>query len=177
MKIKLSLIVAHTRNRVIGKDNKMLWHLPEDMKFFKNTTWGHIVLMGRKTFETLGKPLPGRINIITTRNKDYVPANKNDQTYVCHSFKDAVVLALRLRLDKQKIFVGGGGEIYDHALRQNEYPVNEIFATEIDAELDGDTFFPVIPTVWGDIYLKEPLSRYKQDDRHFADFSIVRYSR
>jgi dihydrofolate reductase len=90
----VSLIVATSNNNAIGKDNKMLWHLPEDFKYFKNTTWGMPIIMGRKTFESIGKALPGRTNIVITNNKNWQAAGVE----VAHSLEDAITLAAKTNL-------------------------------------------------------------------------------
>jgi dihydrofolate reductase len=133
----ISLIVAASTNNVIGKDNKLLWHLPNDMKFFKNTTWGMPVVMGRKTYEALaGEPLPGRFNFVITRNKDWDP--RNEKVRVTDTLAGAIHLAEET--DCKETFVIGGGEIYAAAM-----PIaDKIYMTRVHAVLDGDTWFPVI---------------------------------
>src|SRR5688572_25265058 len=102
----ISLVVAASENNVIGKDNRLLWHLPNDMKFFKNTTWGMPVIMGRKTFESLGKPLAGRTNIVMTRDKEW----SAEGTRVAPDMQQAMKTAAET--DAKEIFVIGGGEIF-----------------------------------------------------------------
>jgi len=132
----ISLIVAASTNNAIGKNNQLLWNLPNDMKFFKNTTWAMPVLMGRKTFESLGKPLPGRLNIIITRQKDWKP----EGAMVVHSLADAIKAATAA--DYNEAFIIGGGEIFKEAM-----PIaDKIYLTRVDAELEGDAFFPEINT-------------------------------
>src|SRR6266704_4189793 len=105
----ISLIVAASTNNVIGKDNKLLWHLPNDMKFFKNTTWGMPVVMGRKTYDALaGQPLPGRFNFVITHNKDWNP--HHEKVTVAGSLAEAIKKAGET--DCKEIFVIGGGQIY-----------------------------------------------------------------
>jgi dihydrofolate reductase len=126
----LSLIAAVARNGAIGKDNTLLWRLPEDLKFFKRTTLGCPVLMGRKTFESIGRPLPGRRNIVITRNTTW----RHDGVEVAHSLDDALArVATEVR-----VFVIGGGELYAQALPR----ADELILTEVDADFEGDTFFP-----------------------------------
>ena len=138
----ISLIVAASTNNAIGKDNKLLWHLPNDMKFFKNTTWGMPVVMGRKTFEALaGEPLPGRFNFVITRNANWDPGREK--------VKKAPDLPTALELaddtDCKETFVIGGGEIYKEAMSI----ADRIYMTRVHAVLEGDTFFPVIDeTQW-----------------------------
>jgi dihydrofolate reductase len=133
----ISLIVAASTNNAIGKDNKLLWHLPNDMKFFKNTTWGMPVVMGRKTFEALaGEPLPGRFNFVITRNKNWDPGRAKVQ--VAPDLPTALKLAART--DCKETFIIGGGEIYKESMSI----ADRIYMTRVHANLDGDTFFPVI---------------------------------
>jgi dihydrofolate reductase len=131
----VSLIVAAGTNNAIGKDNQLLWHLPKDLQFFKQTTWAMPVVMGRKTFESLGgKPLNGRVNIIITRQKDW----SHEGVVVVHSLADALFFAKES--DYNEVFIAGGGEIYAQAMPQ----ANKIYMTRVDAVIDGDTFFPEI---------------------------------
>lgn len=131
----ISLVVAASENNAIGKNNQLLWHLPKDMKFFKNTTWAMPVVMGRKTFESMGsKPLPGRKNIVITRQ----PGWKGEGVSVVNSVDAAAALAEQLNY--KEIFIIGGGEIYLIAFGR----ANKIYMTRVKADLEGDTYFPVI---------------------------------
>ena len=131
----ISLVVAASENNTIGKNNQLLWHLPRDMKFFKNTTWAMPVVMGRKTFESMGgKALAGRKNIVITRQ----PGWKAEGVSVVNSVDAAAALAKES--DFKEIFVIGGGEIYMIAFDKAQ----KIYMTRVHADLDGDTFFPVI---------------------------------
>jgi dihydrofolate reductase len=133
----ISLIVAASTNNVIGKDNRLLWHLPNDMKFFKNTTWGMPVLMGRKTFDALkGEPLPGRFNFVITRNKDWDP--RRDNVTVVDSLSAAIGEAERT--DCKEGFVIGGGEIYAASMPT----ADRIYMTRVHTVVEGDAYFPVI---------------------------------
>lgn len=129
----IALIAALARNRAIGFDNRMPWHLPEDLKRFRQLTTGHRVIMGRKTFDSIGRPLPGRTNIIISRSNTF---NAPGCTVV-HSVDEALAAA-----DPAGVisFVIGGAEIYRQALGW----ASRMFLTEIDAEFEGDTFFPPI---------------------------------
>ena len=136
--MKISLIVAASENNVIGKDNKLLWNLPNDMKFFKNTTWGMPVIMGRKTYESFAAgALPGRFNFVVTHQKLW-DAN-SDKVKVAENINDAVSLAEQT--DCKEIFIIGGGQIYADAIKTI---ANKIYITRVHATFDGDTFFPVI---------------------------------
>jgi dihydrofolate reductase len=130
----ISLVVAAATNNVIGNKGQLPWRLPNDMKFFKNITWGMPVIMGRKTFESLGKPLVGRKNIVISRNETV----KNDGIVVVKNIEDALFVASQT--DAREVMIIGGGEIY-----RNLFPrAGRIYITRVDAEPEGDTFFPVI---------------------------------
>lgn len=135
----ISLVVAAAKNNGIGKDGVMPWHLPNDMKHFKNTTWGMPVVMGRKTFDSLGKPLTGRKNIVITRQ----PGWKADGAVGVKSIEDALFLAKEA--DANEVMVIGGGEIYNSLFGK----AGRIYMTRVDAEPEADTFFPEInPKEW-----------------------------
>jgi len=129
----LTLIAAMAKNRVIGNQGKIPWQLPEDMAHFKESTWGHPILMGRKTFDSIGKPLPGRKNIVITRNASW----KREGVSVVHSLEEA----LSLCQSEMEAFVIGGAEIYAQA-----YPrADRLLFTLIEQEMEGDAFFPDFP--------------------------------
>lgn len=130
--MKIALVVAAAENNVIGKDNQLLWRLPNDMKFFKNTTWGMPVIMGRKTFESLGKPLAGRTNIVITRQDNWTAPG----VQVVKNLEEA--LAAAAETDAKEASVIGGGEIYALALPRAQ----RIYITRVHTTLEGDTFFP-----------------------------------
>lgn len=160
----ITLVVAAARNNAIGKDNKLLWHLPNDMRYFKNVTWGFPVVMGRKTFEALGKPLTGRKNIVLTRQPDW----KADGTVAVKSFDDALLLANEM--DVKELMVIGGGEIYS-ALFDT---ARRIHMTRVNADLDGDTFFPEIdPKKWKLVSQKN----YEADAKHAYNYSFQVWER
>lgn len=154
----LSTIVAASENNVIGKDNQLLWHLPDDLKHFKRTTKGHHVIAGRKTFESQGKPLPHRTNIIVTRNSDY----RAEGCIVVNSLDRALELA---QADDEP-FIIGGEQIYRMALPL----VERIYLTRVHAEFEGDTFFPEL-----DMDQWKEISReyYSKDERNEYPFSII----
>lgn len=131
----ISLVAAASENNVIGKDNRLLWNLPNDTKFFKNTTWAMPVIMGRKTFESLNnKPLTGRFNIIITRNLLNIKADGNVRIAV--SLREAIEIAKET--DTKEAFIVGGGQIYAESL-----PIaDKIVLTRVHAELQGDAYFP-----------------------------------
>ncbi|MFC4263771.1 dihydrofolate reductase [Ferruginibacter yonginensis] len=134
--MKISIIVAASSNNAIGHQNKLLWHLPVDLKFFKNTTWGMPVIMGRKTFESVGKPLPGRLNIVVTSNAEWQSPN----TLTATTLQSAIDKAATSNCNE--IFITGGGEIY----RQSMAIADIIYLTRVHTQIDGDTFFPEIDT-------------------------------
>jgi len=134
----ITFVVAASENNVIGKDNGLLWHLPNDMKFFKNTTWGMPVIMGRKTFESLKrKPLTGRFNIVLTSHKDIESAN-GEKIIIADSPEHSIQLAQHT--DCKESFVIGGGEVYKAFMPM----VHKIYLTRVHTELDGDTFLPEV---------------------------------
>jgi dihydrofolate reductase len=130
----LSLVVAASTNNAIGKNNELLWRLPNDMKFFKNTTWGMPVIMGRKTFESLGKALAGRTNIVITRKENWHP----EGIKVAKNLEQALVAAAAT--DAKEAYVIGGGEIYAQTLPL----ANRVYLTRVHTTLEGDTYFPAI---------------------------------
>ncbi|MBO8155017.1 MAG: dihydrofolate reductase [Bacillaceae bacterium] len=128
----ISLLVAMDKNQLIGKDNQLPWHLPEDLKYFKKTTLGHTVVMGRKTFESIGRPLPQRENVVMTRNKDF----QAEGCAVIHSWDP--VLEWNEEEPEREIFVIGGQGLFDKAI---EF-ADRLYITRIDDEFEGDTYFP-----------------------------------
>ena len=141
----ISIIVAMANNRAIGKDNKLLWHLPQDLKYFKRITMGKPIIMGRKTFESIGRPLPGRLNIVITRQTDW----QHEGVKVVHCIDDALQLAQAQSFidGGDEVMVIGGAEIYQSALPQ----ANKLYLTRVDATIDGDAFFPEIDdTIWAE---------------------------
>jgi dihydrofolate reductase len=161
----ISLVVAASENNVIGKNNQLLWHLPKDMKFFKNVTWGMPVVMGRKTFESMGsKPLSGRKNIVITRQ----PGWKAEGVSVVNGVDAATALAEQLNY--KEIFIIGGGEIYLIAFDRT----NKIYMTRVHAELEGDTYFPVIEKNDWTLVNK---TDYPADEKHAYAFSFQLWER
>lgn len=141
----ISLIVAHDKNRVIGYEKKMPWHLPGELKYFKEQTMGKPMIMGRKTFESIGRPLPGRRNIVITRNENY----NAEGIEVVSSLEEA----LKLVSKEQEIMIIGGEQIFKLAL-----PIaDRLYITKIDYEFQGDTFFPQYGDEWTMISKSEPI--------------------
>ena len=163
--MEIVMIAAVAQNRVIGKDNQLLWHLPDDFKFFKQQTTGHFIVMGRKTFESFPKPLPNRTHLIISRKKNYtVPENY----FVFDHIDKALAFCQEKKQDK--IFVIGGGEIY----RQLMPFATELLITEVQTTLDGDTFFPEIDEK---IWRKKLITHHEKDDKHRFTFDIYSYQR
>ena len=160
----LSIIVAKAKNNIIGKDNKLIWHLPEDLKHFKELTTGHSIIMGRKTFESLGRVLPNRKHIIFSQNPDFKVHNENVE--VVHS-----LLQIQDLIEgEEEAFVIGGAMIYNFLMPY----VKKMYITEIDEEFDGDTFFPKINTeIW------KETSRVKgiKNEKNNLDYEFVTYER
>ena len=157
----ISLIAAIAQTRAIGKDNQLLWHLPEDMRHFRETTRGKTVIMGRKTWESLPaafRPLPGRRNIVVTRDRQYVA----DGAVLAHSLPEAVAAAG----SDNETFVIGGAELYQQALPMAQ----RLYLTEVAKAYDGDVFFPEIaPAEWQEI------SRTQQRSESGIEFAFVIY--
>lgn len=128
----ISIIAAMSENRAIGKDNKLLWHIPEDLKRFREITKGHPVIMGRKTYESMGRLLPERLNIIITRDKNY----SVKKARIVSSLKEGINEAVKE--DKNEIFIIGGGQIYSQAIGV----ADKIYLTIVHTDIDGDTYFP-----------------------------------
>lgn len=162
--MKISLIAAVAQNRVIGKKNDLPWHLPDDFAFFKRKTSHHPIIMGRKSLEALGKPLPNRTNIVVTRNADFQATGVT----VTHTLDAAIDSAKSINQDE--IFVIGGAEIYALAL-----PVaTTLYLTEIHKAYEGDAYFPeFVRSEWDEIN-RVP---HPADERHETGFDFVEYER
>lgn len=163
----ISLIAAHSKNRVIGKNNDLPWRLPDDMKYFMQTTKGHVVVMGRKNYQSLPekfKPLPNRTNIVLTRSKEFEAPGCT----LVHTLDEAI--ALGKKSGETELFIIGGAEIYALALPL----ANRLYITEIDFVLEGDTFFPV----WDkSLWVETSRQHHIRDERHQYAFDFVVYSR
>lgn len=158
----LSLIVAFAKNRVIGINNTLPWHLPEDLKRFRALTMGHHIIMGRKTYDSLGRLLPGRTTVIVSRNRHL----KVEGALVAHSLQDAILLCG----DDEEAFLIGGAELYSEGIKL----ANRLYITEIDATYDGDAFFPEIDMAQ---WREESVIKLKSEKSlHFAYLELVRIS-
>ncbi len=158
----ISLIVAASENNAIGKDNQLLWHLPNDLKFFKNTTWGMPVIMGRKTFESVSKILPGRFNIIITTQLNW----SFDGAIVANSLQDALDKALATNCTEA--FIIGGGEIYKQSMEM----AHTIYLTRVHTVIDGDTFFPEIDETKWQLVSNED---FEMDEKHAFSYSFQKW--
>jgi len=158
----VSVIVACSENDVIGKANKLPWHLPADLKHFKKLTMGNSIIMGRKTHDSIGKILPGRKNIILTKNPDY----SKEGAVVAHSINDA----LNICKDEDEIFIIGGSSIYSKAFDLGI--VNKIYLTIVHEEMEGDTFFKLPnPENWMLVSRK----KHAANEKNPHDFSFLTY--
>lgn len=159
----ITLAVAKSENDVIGADNKLLWHLSDDLRRFKRITSGHPIIMGRKTYESVGKPLPNRTNIVITRNQDW----NSEGIKVVNSLEKALELAKEF---DSEIFIIGGGKVYEQSMEI----ADAIELTEVHHTFDGDTFFPEIDlSVWKEVSREN----FKKDERNEYDYSFVRYEK
>lgn len=161
-KPRLSMIVAMAKNRVIGADGRIPWHLPGELQLFKRVTMGHHIIMGRKTFDSIGRLLPGRTTVIVTRQKDYAVAGAK----VAHSLDQAISQCA----GDDEIFVIGGGELYRAALPL----ADRVYLTVVDAEPAGDTQMPALETAQWRLISAEQFSR---DERHAHDYRFEVHDR
>lgn len=158
----VSILVAKSKNDVIGKNNQLPWHLPADLKHFKDLTMGHHMIMGRKTFESIGKPLPGRTSVIITRQKDY----KAPGCIVVSSIEDA----LKACVNDDEVFIIGGGEIFKETMNT----ADKIYLTEIGEEFEGDVFLPKIDLLKWKLIQKQT---FKPDEKNKYGYCFCEYER
>ncbi|MGS2738030.1 dihydrofolate reductase [Sinomicrobium sp. M5D2P17] len=158
----VTIIAAAAENNALGKDNDLVWHLPDDFKRFKTLTTGHHIIMGRKTFESFPKPLPNRVHIVVSRQKDY----KKEGCITVHSIEEALALA---KEDNQP-FIIGGGEIYRLGMPYTD----KIELTRVHGEFEADTFFPEIDPEQWELTASE---HHSKDERHNYDFTYLTYIR
>jgi dihydrofolate reductase len=155
----ISMIAAMANNRVIGKDNQMPWHLPADFAWFKRSTLGKPVVMGRKTYDSIGRPLPGRLNVVISRDESLKIEGVTTVT--------SVELALELLSDVDEVMIIGGGSIYESCLPK----ADKLYLTYIDLAVDGDTQFPE----WGEGWKQSFSETYQSDEKnkHNMEFVIL----
>ena len=159
----VTIIAAIAEHNALGKNNQLIWHLPADLKRFKKTTLNHVVIMGRKTFESLGKPLPNRTNILITRDKNY----KVEGCVVVNSLKEALETATK---EDENPFILGGAEIYKQALPFTD----KLDVTFVHHQFDADVFFPEIDkTIWKETSRED----LKADEKNKYDYSFVTFER
>ena len=167
--MRKAIIVAMARNRVIGKNNALPWYLPGDLKYFKQVTMGKPVIMGRKTFESIGRPLPGRLNVVITRNPDW---QAPEGVLVVTSLADALVKAEAQALIEggDEVMIIGGGQIYAEALPLTE----RLYLTQVHADVSGDAYFPEV-----DLDSWQELGRedFSASGHNPYDYSFVVYQR
>lgn len=164
----IKLIVAKAKNDVIGKDNDLIWHLPADMKFFTQTTKGHVVIMGRRNWDSIPlkyRPLFGRVNAVVTRNAEF----SHEDCDVFNSV-EASIAYYQKNKPELDIYIIGGGQIYDYSIKNNL--VDEMLITFIDHSYEGDTWFPTFnESDWS----KEMIMDYKKDDKNPHDFKVYKF--
>lgn len=161
---KTIIIAAIANNNALGKDNDLIWHLPADLQRFKKVTSGHHIIMGRNTYESIGKPLPNRTSVIITRNKAYsVPG-----CLVVHSLQEALEVA---KADSQ-VFIIGGAQIYKEAMATNL--VDQLDITRVYGQFDADAFFPEISgSKWKEVARED----FSADEKNVHDYSFIRYEK
>ena len=160
----ITIIAAIGLNNELGKDNDLIWHLPADLRRFKKVTSGHTIIMGRNTFESIGKPLPNRRSIIITRNISY----KKEGCEVVHSLEDAI----KLIKDEKDAFIIGGAQIYKEAI--DKKLVDQLDITKVHQNFDADVFFPSIdPTSWKEVSEET----FLPDEKNQYTYSFLSYKR
>ncbi len=158
-----TIIVAKAENNVIGNDNQLIWHLSNDLKRFKSLTSGHPIIMGRKTYDSIGRPLPNRTNIVITRNTDWNP----EGILVVHSLHEAIEKGKEI---DPNIFIIGGGNIYVQAMDW----ADALEITEVHHDFEGDTkFLEIDSKIWKEVFRE----KFSKDDKNEFDYSFVRYER
>lgn len=158
-----TIVVAMGEKNEIGSDNQLLWHLPKDLKHFKDLTSGHPIIMGRKTYESIGKPLPNRTNIVVSRKKDWF----QEGILIVGSIKEAVKFAKKI---DENIFIIGGGNIYEQTMEI----ADKLEVTLVKANLEADTYFPKIDTK---IWKKTEETFHEKDEKNQYDFYFQTYEK
>lgn len=160
----ITIIAAIANNNALGKDNDLIWHLPADLKRFKKITSGHHILMGRNTFESIGKPLPNRTSVIITRNNDYF----KEGCLVANSIEEAIDMSKAA----SDVFIIGGAQIYKQAIEKGL--VDQLDITIVHHDFEADVFFPIIDLdVWKEVFRED----CKADEKNKYDYSFVSYKR
>lgn len=163
--MQIILIAAVAKNQVIGKDNQLIWKLSADLKRFKNLTSGHYILMGRKTFESLGKPLPNRTHLIISRDMAFQAPKGH---YSFQSIEEAIIFCNKIGVEK--LFIIGGGQIYRETIRL----CDQLEITEVNAMPDGDTYFPEIDSaIWEEVEREE----FAADEKNEFPYAFVTYKK
>lgn len=157
----LTIIAAASENNALGKDNQLVWHLPDDFKRFKTITSGHYIVMGRKTFESFPRPLPNRTHIIITRQEEYIVP---EGCLVASSLTNAIALCP----ENEEIFIIGGGEIYNQSIKL----ADKIDLTRVHTEIEADTFFPEIDNTEWELVFEE---FHSEDEKHDYNFTFLTY--
>ncbi len=160
----ITIIAAISKNNALGKNNDLIWHLPADLKRFKKITTGHHILMGRNTFESIGKPLPNRTTIIISRNQNYF----KDGCLIANSLEQAIEMSN----EEENIFIIGGAQIYKYAMEHNLVDVLDI--TLVHHEFEADVFFPEIDfSVWEQVEVES----FTADEKNKLNYSFIRYKK
>ena len=160
----ITIIAAIAANNALGKDNDLIWHLPADLKRFKKVTTGHHILMGRNTYESIGKPLPNRTTVIITRNKNYT----QEGCLIVNSVEKAIEIANQ----DEQIFIIGGAQIYQQAMALNL--VDQLDITQVHEQFEADVFFPEIAaSIWEEVARED----HKADDKNVFDYSFISYKK
>lgn len=154
----VSIIVAMANNRIIGKNNKMPWHLPADLQHFKNITLGKPIIMGRKTYESIGRPLPGRTNIVISKNSNYNAKGCKTATSIDEAFE--------LVKNEEEVFIIGGGFLYSQLLNK----ADKFYFTFIDLDVDGDTQFPDFSKLQ---FQEKSREKFLKDEKNPYDYEFV----
>lgn len=160
----ISTIVATAKNNVIGKDNDIPWYLPADLKYFKKTTINHHIIMGRNCYESIGKPLPKRTNMVLTRNPFYMVSN----CYVLHSLEEALQIAKDN--GEEEVFIIGGAQIYEIGMKYTD----KLYLTEVDLEVEGDIIFPELNMDEWELISEEP---HQADEKNEHDYVFKIFER
>ncbi|WOC39582.1 dihydrofolate reductase [Polaribacter sp. HL-MS24] len=160
----ITIIAAISTNNALGKDNDLIWRLPADLKRFKKVTTGHFILMGRNTFDSIGKALPNRTSVIITRNEHY----QQEGCLIAGSIEEAI----RFAKDEQEVFIIGGAQVYQQAMERNL--VDQLDITLVHEEFEADVFFPEIDqTIWKEVSRED----FKADHKNAYDYSFISYQK